>query len=180
MILCTSYYKSSTKSTSEALAEILTNDTVIVCIGTDKCIADAIGPMVGTLLKHYRWDMPVYGTIDDPVHGLNITDTLETIKKEHSASRIIAIDASIGLTNESVGQVRLKTGPIKPGKALNKELPPVGDYSIVGIVNHKDTGPFLSGVRLSLIMKMSDHIAKALIEARSISQNNHIDSAFRI
>ena len=56
---------------SEGIKKFITKDTVIVCIGTDKCIGDCLGPLVGTLLKDNLLPLPVYGTISNPVHALN-------------------------------------------------------------------------------------------------------------
>ena len=45
-------------------------DITYVCIGTDRSIGDSLGPMVGTMLNYNN--LMVYGTIESPVHGLNI------------------------------------------------------------------------------------------------------------
>ncbi len=46
----------------------------------------------------------------------------------------VAIDASMGSDCE-IGTIRLHQGPLLPGKALLKRLPPVGYYSITGVVS---------------------------------------------
>lgn len=50
----------------------ITSKTVIVCIGTDKCIGDCLGPLVGTMLLEKFIPLPVYGTIKSPMHALNL------------------------------------------------------------------------------------------------------------
>lgn len=170
MIICDTYYKSSDPSMAQALAEILTDDTVIVCIGTDKCIGDSIGPLVGSMLKHYGWDMPIYGTLNDPVHGLNIERYIDTIKEEHPGQNVIAIDASLGYSLSSVGHIRIRTGAIKPGAGLGREITPIGDYSIIGIVDYKEANPMLMGIRLKTVMQMSDKIARALIQGYALRE----------
>ena len=47
---------------------------------------------------------------------------------------IIAIDSCLGSLN-NIGKIFIKNSPLLPGLALNKELPPVGEMSITGIVN---------------------------------------------
>ena len=37
----------------------------IVCIGTDKCIADSLGPLVGTMLTKNNICIDVYGTLEN-------------------------------------------------------------------------------------------------------------------
>lgn len=170
MIICDTYYKSSDPGMAHALAEILTDDTVIICIGTDKCIGDAVGPLVGTLLKHYGWSMPIYGTIDNPVHGLNIEEYIQFINRIHPNQNVIAIDASLGKTASSVGYIRTRTGAIKPGAGLGREITPIGDYSIVGIIDYKEANPMLMGIRLKTVMQMSDKIARALIQGYALRE----------
>lgn len=36
---------------SNILKNIISDNTVIICIGTDRAIGDALGPLVGTMLK---------------------------------------------------------------------------------------------------------------------------------
>ena len=57
-------------------------------------------------------------------------------------------------------------GPSKPGAAMNKKLPAVGDLHIHGIVNLNGFMEFfvLQNTRLSLVMKMADVIAQSIKE----------------
>ena len=76
---------------------------------------------------------------------------------------IIAVDACLGKL-ESVGCVNIAEGSLKPGAAVNKNLPAIGDLSISGIVN---VGGFmeyyvLQNTRLSLVMQMAEKIASVL------------------
>ena len=34
------------------LKDIINENTVVICIGTDRAIGDALGPLVGTMLKY--------------------------------------------------------------------------------------------------------------------------------
>ena len=65
---------------------------------------------------------------------------------------------------ESVGCVSLGKGSLKPGAAVHKDLPSVGDAYITGIVNVSGFMEHLvlQSTRLNLVMKMSDTIAHAL------------------
>ena len=37
---------------SSILKNIISDNTVVICIGTDRAIGDALGPLVGTMLKN--------------------------------------------------------------------------------------------------------------------------------
>jgi putative sporulation protein YyaC len=136
---------------------------VIVCVGTDRSTGDALGPLVGTSLqKHHLSSYHLYGTLEHPVHAMNLADTVAEIDRTFHHPFIIAIDACLGQLS-SVGCIQVANGPLKPGAGVNKELPAVGDMHVTGIVN---VGGFmeyfvLQNTRLSLVMNMADVIARA-------------------
>jgi putative sporulation protein YyaC len=148
------------------IKEHLTKDMVLVCIGTDRCIGDALGPITGTMLESKSFSYPFYGTVDDPVHAVNLKEMMAVITTLHPDGFFIAVDACLG-AEESIGSIHIKKGPIFPGKGVGKKLPSVGHLSIVGIVdkiNHDDCFA-IHNIRLSLVMKMSKIIADAIILA---------------
>lgn len=160
----------------EALRDFIRNDTVIICIGTDKCIGDCLGPLVGTLLESSLLPLPIYGTIAAPIHALNINQRLNEINKKHPNAYILGIDACLG-DLDSIGEIHTRDYSIKPGKGVGKSLPEVGMASIIGIVDSSNTSDLFSSrsIRLSLILDMAKVIAKGILYAYSL--NNNIDLA---
>ncbi|MGL4774476.1 MAG: spore protease YyaC [Clostridium sp.] len=156
---------------AEGIRPYLKESTVIVCIGTDKCIGDCLGPLVGTLLEENLFPYPIYGTISNPIHALNIDKKLKEIKKNHPNSLIIGIDACLGDT-KAIGEIHTRDYPIHPGKGVGKTLPDVGSASIIGIVDSNDNSEFFStrSIRLSLILSMARVISKALIHAYHLNR----------
>ncbi len=139
-------------------------DLVVLCIGTDRVTGDSLGPLIGyKLSKILHPSFYIYGTLENPVHALNLSDTIQTIKKEHPCSCIIAIDASLGV-KEHLGCVMLKNGPIQPGAGVRKKLELVGDVSITGIVNSCGILDHLAlqTTRLSTVMNLADCISQCL------------------
>lgn len=155
------------KKTLAAMIDGLNQDKrtlVFLCIGTDRSTGDCLGPLVGTRLLQRGYELPVYGTLDDPVHALNLSDKLEEIKNIHSDPFIVAIDACLG-RSDRVGYINVKQGALNPGTALNKDLPAVGDVHISGIVN---VGGFmehivLQNTRLSIVYSMAEVIYWGII-----------------
>jgi putative sporulation protein YyaC len=138
---------------------------VIVCIGTDRSTGDALGPLVGSRLSSLSLEniCNIYGTLEHPVHAVNLKDTLQEIERTFANPFIIAVDACLGQLS-SVGQVTVGRGPLKPGAGVNKDLPEVGHIHITGIVN---VGGFmeyfvLQNTRLSVVMRMAECIAQSL------------------
>ncbi|WP_378956896.1 spore protease YyaC [Pelosinus sp. sgz500959] len=137
-------------------------DLVILCIGTDRSTGDALGPLTGSKLRSFNPYPHIYGTLDDPVHASNLHEHIQSIQRTFDNPFIIAVDACLGRL-ESVGCVSLGRGSLKPGAAVNKDLPAVGNAYVTGIVNVSGFMEHLvlQSTRLSLVMKMADTIAHA-------------------
>lgn len=150
---------------------------VVVCIGTDRSTGDALGPLIGTSLSKYRSPhFSLYGTLENPVHAMNLDDTLMEVNRRFHKPFVIGIDACLGQV-ASVGSIQVGAGPVRPGAGVNKDLPPVGDIHITGIVN---VGGFmeyfvLQNTRLHLVVKMSDIISLSLFTA--IANHAHLGTS---
>lgn len=137
---------------------------VFVCIGTDRSTGDSLGPLIGYKISNMKYrNVHVHGTLDIPVHAKNLDDVVQKIYKDYDRPFIIAIDACLGKM-EHVGYVTVGEGAIKPGSGVKKDLAPVGDIFITGIVNFGGFMDFLvlQNTRLSLVMKMADMISSGI------------------
>lgn len=133
---------------------------VFLCIGTDRSTGDSLGPIIGDKLsKLTRKNIYVFGTLENPVHAENLIDTIAFIERSIKNPYIIAIDACLGSIN-NVGKVLIQKTALSPGMAFNKELPKVGNLSILGIVNISSTLDFmvLQNTRLYTVMKLANSI----------------------
>ena len=151
---------------SEYMLEFLKNEMLVVCIGTDKCIGDCLAPLVGSILVKQGFPFKVIGTLDNPVHAINIETVIKKITSEYPDHFIVAIDACIGF-EDCIGDIQIKHCPIFPGKGVGKNLPHIGDISIVGVVDSFDNSDLFSirNIRLNFIMRMAETIADSLILA---------------
>lgn len=138
----------------------------IICIGTDRSTGDCLGPLIGTKLGPALGpEVLVLGTLEDPVHAVNLEEVVRDLYARIPNPFVIAVDACLG-QSESVGFISLKEGPLQPGTGVNKNLPAVGDLHLIGVVN---VGGFmeylvLQNTRLALVMQMAEVIATALRE----------------
>ncbi|HHV95182.1 MAG TPA: spore protease YyaC [Clostridiaceae bacterium] len=152
-------YNRLSKAISEGYREI-----IFLCIGTDRSTGDSLGPLVGHKIMNIKNNIVhVYGTLENPVHAKNLDKMMDEINLRHSNPFIVAIDACLGKA-EHIGYVSIGEGPIIPGSALKKELKPVGNIHVVGIVNLGGFMDFLilQNTRLFLVMKMVDFISSAI------------------
>jgi putative sporulation protein YyaC len=138
---------------------------VLLCIGTDRSTGDCLGPLVGSKLLQQNFFI-VYGTLDKPVHASNLKEKLDMIYKQNRNPFIVAIDACLGRL-ESVGYIQLGDGSLLPGAGVNKDLPPVGQIHITGVVNVGGYMEYmiLQNTRLNLVMRLADVIAGGINQA---------------
>ena len=150
---------------------------VFFCIGSDRATGDCLGPLVGHMLlqhfsnvrKHAHFLPRIYGTLENPVHALNLEKTLEHIQNTYTAPYVVAIDASLGIA-EHVGYVTYAPAPLIPGIGVQKKLPQVGDSSIAGIVNRSglNSHATLQTTHLSTVLNSASFIATGILNAYAL------------
>ncbi|HPF45032.1 MAG TPA: spore protease YyaC [Syntrophomonadaceae bacterium] len=137
---------------------------LFICIGSDRHILDCFGPLIGTMVKQENQQIIIYGHLEEPLHAQNISKEIEIITSRHPDSLQIAIDASVGSTCD-VGNIKVRQGPIIPGKALAKKLPPIGDYAITGVLGSHQERSTMTGSNqgsLAAVYPMAKIIAEAI------------------
>jgi putative sporulation protein YyaC len=146
---------------------------LFICIGTDRSTGDSLGPLVGTLLqeKLLPENFYVFGTLEDPIHAVNLEEKLNQIQKKFEQAFIIGIDACLGQT-KSIGTIQIKKGSLKPGAGVNKTLPPVGHIHMTGVVNISGFMEFfvLQNTRLYLVMNLAKTISNGIYKAGILYQ----------
>lgn len=141
----------------------------VICIGTNHCAGDSLGPMVGTRLTE-QWAsdsrITIYGSLDKPVHALNLHETMEQLDNNPERPLIIAVDACLGQFYK-IGTIQFVDEPLKPGAGLYKQLPDVGHVHLKGIINNH--GPLnqkvLEHTSLTFVSEMSVVISRILTRA---------------
>ena len=172
------YVDSQKSSSAEEIAFLLNkcilqypgrwSELVFLCIGSDRVTGDCLGPYIGhQLLEHLNTDthgVYVYGTLKSPVHALNLSRISRQIKILHPEGLVIAVDASLG-QKKHLGYVTIADGALYPGAAVQKELPPVGDIHITGIVNIAGVLEQLTlqTTRLSTVISLADTITQGIV-----------------
>ena len=160
--------------------KLMNKEIVILCIGTDRSTGDCLGPLVGhklyPMLKSLK-RVHLIGTLDNPIHALNLETNINRIYEDYKNPFVIAIDSSLG-SQSKIGYLSIKNSPLKPGSGVNKTLPEIGDISITGIVNLGGMMEFmvLQNTRLSLVMNMAEIISKSLyLSLLRVYRENELD-----
>ncbi|MCI8837687.1 MAG: spore protease YyaC [Hungatella sp.] len=137
---------------------------LLLCIGTDRSTGDSLGPLIGYLLKNQELKhIRVLGTLNRPVHAMNLEDTLSIVEQYYQDHVIVAVDASVGM-HDHIGCITVGRGSLKPGLGVSKELRSVGDLFITGVVSScGDYDPLmLQSIRLSVVMRMAECISESV------------------
>ena len=137
---------------------------VFLCIGTDRSTGDSLGPLIGYKLRDMKRSCAaVFGTLERPVHAMNLEEYARIIKNCYHDCLVVAVDASVG-NREHVGYLTLGKGALRPGLGVSKELGAVGDIFITGIVGGCSSYDplMLQSVRLSVVMRMADCISRSI------------------
>ena len=171
-----SYYDTSGAFEAERFAALLNRliaeelrrqgkeGVIFLCIGTDRSTGDSLGPLIGHKLRRRRLKRAaVIGTLEKPVHAMNLDLYARYIRMHYPDYVVVAIDASVG-SPDHVGFATLGRGALQPGLGVSKDLEAVGDISITGIVGGGGSPDpvMLQSVRLSMVMKMADCICESI------------------
>lgn len=179
------YFDSGERFDAEACARLLhqmigaiareehKDGVVFLCIGTDRSTGDSLGPLIGYKLKEQRMrGARIVGTLERPVHAMNLEESVTMVKRRYPNHVIVAVDASVG-SQDHVGCITLGKGALRPGLGVSKDLQEVGDLFITGIVGGcaSQDPLMLQSVRLSIVMKMADCICKSIFLVEQFWQN---------
>lgn len=136
------------------------SEMTFLCIGTDRSSGDCLGPWIGTLLEEAGF-AGVIGTLEKPCDAEKLPDVIPTLP---AAGKILAIDACLGRP-ESVGAYLAAASPLIPARSVGRKFPPLGAYSIAGIVNAAGPKPYwtLQTTSLYRVMNMARETADAII-----------------
>lgn len=146
-----------------------TTEIVVVGIGTNRSSGDSLGPMVGSRLTErfggHRL-VHIYGTLEKPVHALNMNKMFTHIAKTHPDAYVIAVDACLGQFFK-IGTIQLVEEPLAPGASLGKTLPSIGNLHIKGIINNY--GPLnhkvLEHTSLTFVHEMAAVVSRFLVKS---------------
>ncbi|KAB7705663.1 spore protease YyaC [Bacillus aerolatus] len=157
-----------------ALQHSFNKEIIFLCIGSDRSTGDSLGPIIGSMLKEKQFPYPIYGTLEEPVHALNLEKVLKEIYKTYEEPIVFGIDACLG-DEKQIGYILFKEEPFIPGNALNKALPKVGDFHMRAIVNYLDPispAQSLNNTRLYEVVSLAKIITKIITRATVVEHSS--------
>ena len=146
---------------------------VFLCVGTDKVIGDAVGPLIGSKLKNLFencniYNINIYGSLEDNVNYINVQNIINKIEKHHKDACLIVVDSALS-KNENIGRIFVSNKKTILGKGLNKNRVEIGDISIKVVVGKdlkipKFNFKVLNEISLRDILELSDTVASGIFE----------------
>lgn len=135
-------------------------------IGSTRSTGDLLGPLSGSMMESEIGSERVFGTIDSPVHALNLLKRLPEL--DALGAPVVAIDAGLSRDESHIGSIVLEDG-IQPGNAVGKNLPKVGDASLTAILEVEEPDDLLSVYRLQSVdfaytLSMARTVSRILLE----------------
>ena len=155
-------YSSTTKS---RLANFLYNSIykkpVILCIGSDKMLADCLAPLTAELLRKKDFSYFVYGGLSAPITTKNAEFACDFIHTIHKNSQIIVIDSMATTRQSRLGTIIISDTYKSAINNLNLDA----NLYIYGITSLLDsTNNLLTNARLNNIEKIATTITNALCD----------------
>lgn len=178
--ICVNYLNENASATiKEALLRSCQGcqSVTIVFIGTDANVGDSLAPMAGSLTFSGGAQIFTYGNLNTPITAKDVPFITEFVKNAHPQSKTIAIDAAVG-SKEDLGSIKILQKSIRPGLGVNKNLPPIGDVSIIGVVAERSKSTFsaLGYAKISGVYAMAKVIADGIngfIKARTLKRDDN-------
>ena len=145
----------------------LTRQIVVVCFGTPSISGDSLGPEVGSLLREdERFPAYVYGTLDRPITGRNMSEWISFVEEAHRDALFVAVDAGLG-ARRNLGKSSVRSDGVCPA-AVGGRKKRFGDVGIIAVVGDKTKDALselmqVNAVYVSeLALKVSDMIKAAV------------------
>lgn len=175
MLSITQNYKNKDcyKSLGEVLKQLIDLDTIVIGVGTDSFIFDALGPIVSTLLEKRQIPIKVFGTLTSTVNFNNLNENIKEIRTNYPKSKILAVDACLG-DSDTIGNIVIRNSGINAGAGAKKKPKIVGDVSIIGIVDDYNKLEQLqnghSKVKLGFVIELAFVITDSICWALNCSK----------
>lgn len=137
---------------------------IVLGIGTNRFPFDSYGPLTVSLLEKYNTFSYVkcFGTMDEPLHALNIEEFVSENKEMLDENLVIAVDAIVG-SADKLGKIEIFNKGIKPGAGCGKKIERVGDLSICGYIVRESnclTDPATTIEQVETLSIPRDHVIK--------------------
>ena len=150
-----------------------------VCLGTNRIIGDAFGPVVGSVLKKnlpIDSSVQVLGDLRECITYENVNRIIDLLSVNYKANLIVVLDSALSCKND-IGKIFVQNRGLKYAESLKKRNFRIGNISIKAVVgentyNSLDNFNNLKNVSLAEIERMCNIVSNGIIEVMNKKVNN--------
>ncbi|MDR2519934.1 MAG: spore protease YyaC [Eubacteriaceae bacterium] len=155
-----------------AVASSLKAPFAVLCVGSDRRLADCFGPILGSLLAEAT-RQEVYGTLSKPVHKENLLFTLDRIRSSCPSAMVITVDAASS-SDRPLGDILFSESGVRAASAIGPFGMPAGDVSLLGVTDAPSAMfPATGAIRLIELYEMANAALRVLSEAFALTARAH-------
>lgn len=144
---------------------------LFLCIGTNRIIGDAFGPVVGSMLKKNLVEtneIRILGDLKECVTYAHLTNMDEYWKDKKNQGLIIVLDSALSYKKD-VGKVFIQNRGLKYAESLGKDNSIIGNISIKAVVGEDENDNLknfdnLRNVSIKQIYKMCNIVSNGIID----------------
>lgn len=130
---------------------------ILLCLGTDKLLADCLGAIVATTMRSRNYPNYIYGGLESPITQQNAQFCHDFIHTMHPASPLIIVDSMATLKQHRLGYISITNSYIGAVNSFKFEA----DIFIYGITTLIQNNKLCSA-RLYNILTLNSIICDAL------------------
>ena len=151
---------------------------IFFCIGTNRIVGDAFGPVVGSVLKRTFSNtekIKVVGDLKNTVTYNNVSYYTGVLNNLYKNNLMIVIDSALANRAE-IGKVFIQNRGLKYAESLKKHNTTIGNISIKAVVgenvnNSIENFKNLNNVSIEKIKEMSDIVSNGIIDVMNRKAN---------
>lgn len=149
--------QSSSDFLSSFLEQIFPTPPVLLCLGTDRVLADSLGPLVASNLRAQNYPNFIYGGLHAPVTRQNAEFACDYIRTMHPCEPVLLIDSMATKNQCRLGHTIITNNYCGAINRLNLSA----NFYLYGITSLFNNSAF-QNARLNTIYTLSDCIILAL------------------
>ena len=151
---------------------------LFLCIGTNRIVGDAFGPVVGSVLKKNLLEnneICIWGDLRECVTYADLTSMDNYWKDKGNQELVIVLDSALS-NKKDVGKVFVQNRGLKYAESLGKDNSVIGNISIKAVVGENENDNLknfnnLKNVSIKQIHKMCNIVSNGIIDVMNKKEN---------
>lgn len=137
---------------------------IVVCLGaslTEIC-GECVGPLIGSELKEkgHIEGVYIYGTMEDPIDGLNYEQRINQLDRKHKSPLVISVTCGISDYKWKMGCISVRKEVVSIHSDEGGKCTNIGKVAVTPILIHRERKDIEMDMYLKLISADTDRVNK--------------------